>query len=158
MTTSYLTHVKPHQGKTCYFAIKPTVREVVNPAQLCQMLELDFCESVSSGPPMSQDDKRFLSTIEQIAFQVEDGHYVMPLPFRYATPHLPNNGFVALNRLSKLQTRLDHDEKYQRDYNAFMTGLFEKLCRKDPRIWQGLVYSAPRSIPSPKAKQNTGRV
>ena len=126
VTTSDLSRVNSQQEKTCYFAIKPTVREVFSPAQLRQMFELDFSERKGSGPSMSQEDRKFLSKMEESAYQAEDGHYVMPLPFRHGTPHLPNNRSLALNRLSKLRTRLNHDERYRKDYTAFMTVLIKK--------------------------------
>ena len=53
VTTSDLSRVNSQQEKTCYFAIKPTVREVFSPAQLRQMFELDFSERKGSGPSMS---------------------------------------------------------------------------------------------------------
>jgi hypothetical protein len=68
------------QQNNCYLVVKPTVKEVVNPAQVCQMLELDFSEGRTPGPPMSLDDQKFLSKMEQGAYQGPDGHYVMPLP------------------------------------------------------------------------------
>ena len=114
VTTSDLSRVNSQQEKTCYFAIKPTVREVFSPAQLCQMFELDFSERKGSGPSMSQEDRDFLSKMEESAYQAEDGHYVMSLPFRHGTPHLPNNRSLAPNRLSKLRTRLNHDERIDR--------------------------------------------
>ncbi len=77
--------------KNCYFAVKPTVKEVVNPAQLRQMLELDFSEARTPGPTMSQDDRKFLLKMEQGAYQRADSHYVIPLPFREVTPTKPNN-------------------------------------------------------------------
>ncbi|CAB4012547.1 Hypothetical predicted protein [Paramuricea clavata] len=91
VTTRNPTSTNTPQQKTCYFAIKPTVKEVINPAQLCQMLELDFSERRNSEPSMSQDDKKFLSKMDQGAYQEEGGHYVMPLPFRELVPKMPNN-------------------------------------------------------------------
>ena len=96
--------------KNCYFVVKPTVKEVVNSAQLRQMLELDFSEARTPGPTMSQDDRKFLLKMEQGAYQGTDGHYVMPLPFREVTPTMPNNKSLALHRLNKLRTRLEKDE------------------------------------------------
>ena len=74
---------------------------------------------------MSQDDRKFLLKMEQGAYQGADGHYVMPLPFREVTPTMPNNKSLALHRSNKLRTRLENDEKYQKDYTAFMSDLIE---------------------------------
>ncbi|CAB4020137.1 Hypothetical predicted protein, partial [Paramuricea clavata] len=65
VTTRNPTSTNTPQQKSCYFAIKPTVKEVINPAQLCQMLELDFSERRNSEPSMSQDDRKFLSKMDQ---------------------------------------------------------------------------------------------
>ena len=113
------------QQKNCYFAVKPTVKEVVNSAQVRQMLESDFSEARTPGPTMSQDDRKFLLKMEQGAYQGADGHYVMPLLFREVTPTMPNNKSLALHKLNKLRTRLEKDEKYRKDYTAFMSDLIE---------------------------------
>ncbi len=69
-------------------AIKPSIKEVINPVQFREMLESDFSEK-SAGQPLSLDDKRFLSQMEQGIRQREDGHYEMPLPFRRESPVMP---------------------------------------------------------------------
>ena len=66
--------------KTCHFAFKPSIKEVINPVRCREMLESDFSER-SSDQPMSQDDKKFLTKMEQGVRQREDGHYEIPLPF-----------------------------------------------------------------------------
>ena len=61
--------------------------------------------------------------MEQNAYQGEDGHNVMPLPFRESTPKIVNNKSLALHRLSKLGTCLENDENYRKDHQAFMNYL-----------------------------------
>ena len=112
--------------KTCHFSIKSTTKEVINPAQVRQMMESDFSENGSTNQPLSQDDKKFMLKMERGIHQREDGHYEMPLPFREREPKMPNNKTAALNRLTKLKTRLDNDEQYRKDYVAFMNDLIKK--------------------------------
>lgn len=107
-------------------------------------MELDFSER-SAEQPMSQDDKKFLSIMEQGIRQREDGHYELPLPFREEGPVLPNNKALALHRLNKLQTRLENNKKYHEDYVTFMDELIEKnyaervpeneLANQDSSVW-----------------------
>ena len=110
---------QPYQ-KACRFSIKSTTKEVINPAQVRQMMESDFSENANNDQPLSLDDK-----MEGGIRQQEDGHYEMPLPFR-EEPKMPNNKTVAINRLTKLKTRLDNDEQYRKDYVAFTNDLIER--------------------------------
>ena len=85
--------------------------------------------------------------MEQGAYQGKDDYHVMPLPLRESTPKMPNNRSLALYRLSKLQTRLENDENYRKDYNAFMNDLYAKSPKRaTKRERQQLVHSAPRSL------------
>ena len=110
---------------------------------------------------MSQEDRNFLSKMEGSAYQAQDGHYAMPLPFRHGTPHLPNNRSLALNRLSKLRTRLNHDERYRKDYTAFMTDHIKKgyaervpedeLTEENGKVW----YISHHGIYHPRKPDKT---
>jgi hypothetical protein len=115
-----------HQ-KASHFSIKTTTKEVINPVQVRQMMESDFSEArASDQPALSQDDRKFMLKMERGIRQRENGHYEMPLPFREEEPKMPNNKPIALNRLTRLKTRLDHDEQYREDYVAFMNDHIEK--------------------------------
>ena len=143
-TESNLPTLKPSARRPCHFSIRPTIKEVINPAQLREMLELDFSER-GAEQPMSQEDKKFLSIMERETRQREDGHDEMPLPFRQERPVLPNNKPLALHRLRKLQTRLENDKRYREDYITFMNELIEKnyaervpeneLTNEDGDVW-----------------------
>ena len=143
-TESISRTAKSSTRKACHFSIMPTIKEVINPAQLREMMELDFSEK-GAEQPMSQDDKKFLSILEKDIRQREDGHYEMPLPFREETPVLPNNKALALHRLQKLQTRLENNKKYCEDYINFMNELIERiyaervpeneLAKEDGKVW-----------------------
>ncbi len=141
--------------KACHFSIMPTIKEVINPAQLREMMELVFSEK-GAEQPMSQDDKKFLSILEKDIRQREDGHYEMPLPFREETPVIPNNKALALRRLQKLLTRLENNKKYCEDYINFMNELFERnnavrvpeneLEKEDGKVW----YIPPHGVYHPR--------
>ena len=143
-TESNLPTLKPSARRPCHFSIRPTIKEVINPAQLREMLELDFSER-GAEQPMSQEDKKFLSIMEGETRQREDGHYEMPLPFRQERPVLRNNKPLALHRLCKLQTRLENNKRYREDYITFMNELIEKnyaervpqneLTNEDGDVW-----------------------
>ena len=108
--------------KTCHFAIKPSIKEVINSVQFREMLESDFSER-SAGQPLSLDDKKFLSQMEQGIRQRKDGHYEMPLP-------PPNNKSIALHRLTKRRTRMENDKRCRDDYINFMNELIEQNYAK----------------------------
>lgn len=52
----------------------------------------------------------------------------MPLPFKEDGPKLPNNKECAIHHLRCLEKRLKRDEKYYKDYVAFMD---ETIVRGD---------------------------
>ena len=104
--------------KPCHYSIKTTVKEVINPVQVRQMMESDFSERNTTEQPMSQDDRKFMLKMEQGICQRDDGHYEMPLPFCEEEPKMPNNKSLALHRFAKLKTRLENDEQYRKDYVA----------------------------------------
>ena len=116
----------PSYRKTCFFSVKTTTKEILNPVQVRQILESDFSEGKTNEQPISQDDRKFIRKVEQGIRQRQDGHYEMPLPFREEEPNMPNNKSLALHRLAKLKTRLENNEQYRKDYVAFMNDLVSK--------------------------------
>ena len=132
-------------SKTCYFTLRTTAKELINPVQVRQMMESDFSERKSAEQPMSLDDKKFMEKMKQGIRQGNDGHYEMPLPFPDEKPRMSNNRSLAMHRLAKLKTRLENDEQYRNDYVAFMNDLIEKkyaervpeqqLPTNNSRIW-----------------------
>lgn len=113
-------------SKTCYFTLRTTAKELINPVQVRQMMESDFSERKSAEQPMSLDDKKFMQKMKQGIRQGKDGQYEMPLLFRDEEPRMSNNRSVAMHRLVKLKSRLENDEQYRNDYVAFMNDLIEK--------------------------------
>ena len=76
--------------------MKTNVKEVINPFQVMKMFQIDFLEKKANRQAtLSQDDLQVLKKMEGNG-QTADGHYEMPLPFRFNTPKLPNNKTLAL--------------------------------------------------------------
>jgi hypothetical protein len=124
--TTHIPAMTEESERSCTFAVKRVLKEVINPQQLRQMMESDFSERNNKEQPISLDDRKFLDQLEKGIHQRKNGHYEMPLPFREKLPTLPNNKPQALRRLERLKTRLERDERYRQHYNTFMKELIDK--------------------------------
>ena len=102
------------------FVINAQAKEILNPFQVREMLELDFSERNEPEQALSQEDRRFLKMVAEGIHRREDGHYEMPLPLKDPNVRLPNNKEMALRRLKNLKRRFTSDEKYRNDYVNFM--------------------------------------
>ena len=73
---------KPCCGST--FVLKSRVKEVFNPAQVNEMIELDFQErcEVKTERSLSVEDQKFLKILGDGNHKRENGHYEMALPLR----------------------------------------------------------------------------
>ena len=61
-------------------------------------------------------------------------HYQIPLTFRNANIHLPNNRYQARQRLSYLQKRFNKNKKFEKDYVRFMAEIISRgYARKSTR-------------------------
>ena len=121
-----VTRVPESSKRGCTFAIKRTVKELINPQQVRQMMELDFSEGGKPTQPLSIDDRKFLKQLQEGVHQTNNRHYEMPLPFRESLPELPNNKLQAMRRLERLKCRLKKDEKYRRHYFTVMNELIKR--------------------------------
>ena len=121
-----VTLVPESSKRGCTFAIKGTVKELINPQQVRQMMELDFSEGSKPTQPLSIDDRKFLEQLQEGVHQTNSKHYEMPLPFRKNLPKLPNNKLQATRRLERLKSRPQKDEKYRQHYVAVMNELIGK--------------------------------
>ena len=86
-------------------------------SQLKRLYDADFNESLSSvKQAMSIEDQRALAILESSAC-LRNGHYQLPLPWRFKSPCLPNNRDVAVRRMRFLERRFQKDtplfEKYR---------------------------------------------
>ena len=98
---------------------------------------------------MSQLDKRALSIMEN-TIQLENGHYVMGLPWKDHLPCFPNNRALAENRLNGLNRKLIKDRALYDEYVKFIDNLEENsYAEKVPYDevalddWQGRVWYLP---------------
>ena len=123
--TTHIPVMTEESERSCTFAVKRVLKEVINPQQLRQMMESDFSERNNKEQPISLDDRKFLDQLEKGIHQRKNGHYEMPLPFREKLPTLPNNKPQALRRLERLKTRLERDERGP----DLTNGLVGVLCR-----------------------------
>lgn len=126
-----------HGNVTCHRItvreVEP-VKEVISPQAIQQMFEMDFNDH-KYGPDeysYSQEDKRFIREVER-GIRHQDGHYVIPLPFRKPQMTMPNNRDQALKRASWQRNKMLHDENYQNDYVNFVNKMLAKgYARKVP--------------------------
>ncbi|XP_068674508.1 uncharacterized protein [Montipora foliosa] len=134
--------------KMCHFVLKTHAKEVINPAQVNRMFELDFSEMKTEDYPLSYEDRSFMSKVSKGIHQRFDGHYEMPLPLKQESITLPDNKEIALIRLSKFKRRLKTDSKYRKDYLSFMSDLIsrgyaEKVPAEERAIKNGQVWYIP---------------
>ena len=70
--------------------MKTSVKEVITPAAVIKMMELDFIEKKSGKEVYSQDGLKFLRKTKAGIHKTEDGHYEIPLPFKEDAPKMGN--------------------------------------------------------------------
>ena len=106
-----------------------SVKEIITPKSLLNLFELDFSERASSNIPedvgYSQEDRKFLSLVHNDIRHAE-GHYEIPLPFRQQDVKLPNNREQALKRVLWQKKKMTQNDKYRRDYVAFINDMVDK--------------------------------
>ena len=109
-----------------------------------ESVNLDFPERViDEKREHSQEDKRFLEQVKHTQVKI-DNHYEIGLPLRQDV-ELPENKFLAEQRLKSLKRKLNNSPKFKTDYLKFMNDLFEKgyveivpnaeIVRDDGRVW-----------------------
>ena len=103
-------------------SIRSKVKEVINPSDLNRLFETDFVEHGDCTRPISHDDRKFLTTLQE-GIHVIDSHYEMPLPFKNGPPNLPNNICIATQRLAYLKKRFRNDATYADHYQDFMNNI-----------------------------------
>ncbi len=96
------------------------IKEIFTPPSVIKALDSDFIENASEPSHVSQEHLRFLSKLETGIRLKENGHYEMSLPFKEEGPKLPNHKECTMCRLRCLEKRLQRDNKYYKDYVAFM--------------------------------------
>lgn len=112
------------ESKHVQFSIGTRTKEL-SPSEVLRMMELDFSDRAVEKQPMSREDKRFLSILEE-NIRLDEGHYEMPLPFKGPEPIMKDNRSEALKRFEHLRKRLIRDTKYRNDYLKSMDDLIVK--------------------------------
>lgn len=118
----------------------------------------DFSERASEDKPeMSVEDKKFTKCLNN-SVKLEDGHYVLDLPFRRENQVLPNNRPVAEQRLRGLKKKFQRHEQFKKEYSDFMSEVIakkyaevipcEQLEKADGRVW----YIPHHGVYHPKKK------
>ncbi|KAK3717695.1 hypothetical protein QZH41_001099 [Actinostola sp. cb2023] len=110
-----------------------SAKEVITPKALSNMMDLEFSERKDTSElAYSQDDNHFLKILRD-GIKKENGHYIMPLPFRRDEVFMPNNKEQAISRAMWLKKRLTNDQKMYADYLKFMEDILDKdYARKVP--------------------------
>lgn len=93
---------------------------------LIKQYHQDFPElAAEEKSEMSVEDKRFMSMMES-SKELRNGHYYLPLPFKENDVMMPNNYQQAQQRVMSLKRKFDKNERYHREYTAFLEGMLEK--------------------------------
>ena len=130
------------------------------------MFELDFNEvKDATGQSLSMDDRRFMAKVTEGIHHPPDSHYELPLPRRDESLALPNNKKLAFHRLQHLKLRFGRDEKYKKEYTAFMNDMIKKgyaekissLEETRQARWKDMVPPTPWSLPPSKSRQDPCR-
>lgn len=95
---------------------------------------------------MSQEDKAVLELWDK-EIQYENGHYVLPIPWKGGQPSLPNNRFMAVNRLNSLAHRLHKSNTmkiYSDNIKKLLTeGNAEEVPPDELKLTNGSVWYLP---------------
>ena len=125
---------RPTSNHLCSFRSRVDVKDNDLKEMMLTMYQQDFNESpgvVENKRPRnlhlhySQEDKRFMDMMENESV-FENGKYTLPLPFRDAEIHVPNNRIQALQRANYLKRKMLKDENFANDYRTFMSTLIER--------------------------------
>ena len=108
------------------FVVDPQTREKICAAMVNRFFQQDFSEQSSNHCGLSSEDRRFLAIAEKGIRHLENGHYELPLPLKNSSVKLPNNGELALRRLSHLKKRFMANEQYCKDYVEFMENVITR--------------------------------
>ena len=105
-----------------------TTEDVIDPAAVVRMMNLDFAERKDFSPTsLSKEDRQFLAIAEKGIHRAPDRHYELPLPFKNDKVSLPNIKALALHCLQNLKRRFKkpQEKQYREDYVNFMNKLID---------------------------------
>ena len=127
-----------------HFAVGCNVKDSFIERRLNEMYMLDFNEECSERRAMSGEDLKFLQIMKD-SCTLENGHYVLPLPFRNQEIKLPNNRVQAVKRAEGMKKRMKKDEKFRVEYVEFMNSMIEKGYAKkvSEKTDEGKIWYTP---------------
>ena len=108
-------------------------------------VNMDFPEKlIDCKKEYSVQDHLFLNKMSE-SKKYTDDHYEFCLPFKNSIQRLPDNQFVAKQRLTSLKRRLQSDSHLHKDYNDFMQMIIDRnfaeevptseIQRSDGKVW-----------------------
>ena len=125
--------VKPQETySNAKFVFTTKTKEIFNPLQVRQMMEIDFIKPGGKNIELSIEDQRFVKKLSDNIQQQDDSHYVMPLPLKSNQIALPNNRPLAFKRLMQLKCRFRRNPLFRQDYVEFMNEIITNWAEKIP--------------------------
>jgi hypothetical protein len=106
-----------------FFTVREALVELQRKVDRFWQLESDGVFEREKG--MSVEDRKALVTWQD-GVRFQDGHYVLPIPFRTSRPKLPDNRIMALKRLGSLGRKLQRNPELQRQYVSGIQALIDK--------------------------------
>ena len=113
-----------------HFEVANQIEEDQIETMVQRLYNWDFIENRPSGfigmeeSTLSADEKHFLQIMDQ-GCSMQNGHYVLPLPFK-GDIQMPNNRHVAEKRLDHLKHKFSKDQQFFNDYKDFIGKLITK--------------------------------
>ena len=144
--------VKPHplsheNRSSARFVLSTNAKEILNPFQVRQMMEIDFVEPKGKHLDLSVEDHKFVKLLSDGIQQLEDGHYIMPLPLKSKQLALPNNRPLAVKRLMQLKKRFRKNHLFRQHYVDFMNEVISKWAEIVPEDDQNLDNGKVNYVP-----------
>ncbi|XP_033636759.1 uncharacterized protein LOC117297720 [Asterias rubens] len=93
--------------------------------QLDKVWKLEASDCTSDERGLSVNDQRALKVWKD-GVCMEGGHYQLPVPFKKCSPSLPDNRWLAEQRLQGLARKLGNDDKLHRKYQEGIKDLLKK--------------------------------
>ena len=94
--------------------------------QLERLYNADFSEVTADLKECIFIEDRRAKSVMDSSVKVVGGHYEIALHWKYDTPYLPNNKFMAERRLEPLKKRLKRDPKLLAKYKETMGDYLSK--------------------------------
>ncbi|XP_064641264.1 uncharacterized protein LOC135496077 [Lineus longissimus] len=110
--------------RKCHFALRTSAKEITT-QRVTEMFEMEFHEQ-QSDKTLSMEYRKFMEKAKNGIYQLEDGHFVLPLPLKNDDIRLPENRQMAVNRLNHLKHKMVKNPQFRKDYTAFMQDMLDQ--------------------------------